>query len=277
MKDFFAQLGRLLRFELRKLTHRKTLYIASAITFIAAFSLVSATVENLLYEEMDFMVSSLTFGQMLASAMSSVSGETGEIMFLGAIVVGLVFCDDYSGGTIKLIVSRGYSKVAIYTAKAVNILICAFTMSFIAPLVGAFLGCAVNGVNLSLGGFGDAASEYGLFASLAMSIAALFIFMLIGVLVKKSGAVIAIGVGGIYLSQILILIIELFLDMGGMEYEEILKVITNLKNYFPLFYNTGITIYGYESVSMAGAYIGAAAWIVIAAALGALVAHKRDC
>ena len=272
MKDFFAQLGRLLRFELRKLTHRKTLYIASAITFIAAFSLVSATVENHLYEEMDFMVSSLTFGQMLASAMSSVSS-----VFLGAIVVGLVFCDDYSGGTIKLIVSRGYSKVAIYTAKAVNILICAFTMSFIAPLVGAFLGCAVNGVNLSLGGFGDAASEYGLFASLAMSIAALFIFMLIGVLVKKSGAVIAIGVGGIYLSQILILIIELFLDMGGMEYEEILKVITNLKNYFPLFYNAGIPIYEYESVSMAGAYIGAAAWIVIAAALGALVAHKRDC
>ena len=73
MKDFFAQLGRLLRFELRKLTHRKTLYIASAITFIAAFSLVSATVENHLYEEMDFMVSSLTFGQMLASAMSSVA------------------------------------------------------------------------------------------------------------------------------------------------------------------------------------------------------------
>jgi|GEM_PF-6918450 len=280
MKDFFAQLGKLLRFEFRKLFRRKTLYFAFGLMFLMTFSIISINLEQLAEEEMGFILSTLTFGSMLASAFDYLYNYSlSTLCVFGAIIVGLVLCEDYSKGTIKLIVGRGYSKTAAYTAKMITVVICSLIMGVCAPFFGALLGTVTNGVGMSLEGFGKTMSESNAFASFTMFFAVMFIFMLVGVLVKKSGAAIAICVGGLYISEILILVVELVMSANDVELESIATTINTLKNVFPLFYVSAPTLLdlGEQAVSSVGAFVGAAAWIVIAASLGEFIAYKRDC
>ena len=291
MRDFLAQVGKLLRFEFRKLFRRKTLYFAVAITFFTSLAFVATMVEELIsdVEDATIILSNITFGQVLATSFSYLYGiSMATLCFLGAIIVGLVFCEDYSTGTIKLIVGRGYEKTARYTAKAIIVLFCSIIMGVVAPFIGMFIGTAAYGLNLSFDGFGKAIVDAGslaannLFASMAMFFATIIVFMLIGVLVKKSGAAIAICIGATYVLQIVIVIAEVIMQLNGVEDEVITKTISTAANTFPMLYTSYVSSAALlfadtASGAPVGTYVGAAVWIVLGAALGLLVAHKRDC
>lgn len=115
-------MGNMLKFELRKLLRKPSLYIMSAIVVgISVFSVFSMRGLMNLSSYMDGYVYDDSFKETFVSLLSPQKLVLNELwLFLSmvlAIFSGIFVCEDRVRGTIKNIYARGYSRTNVFLAK----------------------------------------------------------------------------------------------------------------------------------------------------------------
>lgn len=199
-------MGQLFQFEFRKLFRQKSFYICGAV--LIGLVLISALTMNLLLE----LSQSLDQGFMDANGVSiSVTGDnevfTGLYMMLGAIAssnfsivlavfISLFVCSDYTNGTLKNVIARGYGRTHIYASKYIASLVAATIYTICCWLTGFLSGTAFWGVG-QIAAY-SSVSEY--ISILLLQLLGVFaytsLFFFIAALFKKTGGAIAVGVVG---------------------------------------------------------------------------------
>lgn len=172
---------KLLRFELHKLIRQKSFYICLAVLLLMI--VFSAYTTQLSLEESEVTVPTLNGLDYMMEA------QSGSVltMILG-VFIPLFVCEDYVSGTIRNIVTRGYSRLSIFTAKLIVVL-----------LASIFMGVACMATAYGLGtAFWGAGAEFGseqvkiLLCQLAVAAATAALFYAISTLLQKTGGSIAV-------------------------------------------------------------------------------------
>ncbi|MDO5521778.1 MAG: ABC transporter permease [bacterium] len=130
---------KLIRFELRKLMQQKSFYICMAMSLL--FLSINFTVSQKLSTFMN--VQSLTGLDAIQSTIGSLS-----YTLILSICIALFITDDYAGGTIKNIFSKGYSRTQVFFAKYIVSLFGTLLFTLVCTLfsfaIGSFLGGVGN-------------------------------------------------------------------------------------------------------------------------------------
>lgn len=191
----------LLRYEFRKLFRSKAFYILLAVQVAVTLIGVVSTkaIENLLQDPNDpnYYVSAITgVSQMLTAVTGTIFSMTT------AIFASIFLCEDYSSGTIKNIVSRGYSRLKVSTSK--------YLVSFVGVLI---MGAASALITFALAsalwkvGVWDINATKSLFGEMAYLLAYHAFFCFVATLCMKIGATIAINlVAPLFVDLILTLV-----------------------------------------------------------------------
>ncbi len=206
-------MGKLLKFEFRKLFRQKSFYICGAV--LVGLILLSAFTMNMLMQLSDGMMESggvsigvdesLSFSGLYMMA-TSLGGSDLSIVL--AIFIALFVCGDYVNGTLKNVIAKGYGRVTIYASKYIVSVIAAFVLSFLCLVSGFLSGTAFWGVGdiSTLGGVGNYISV--ILLQLLGVIAYTSVFFLISVLLKKTGGSIAVGIVGPLVITMIISLID---------------------------------------------------------------------
>ncbi len=138
------------------------------------------------------MITGIYDGEM----MLSMSIFQTDIQLLIAIFIAIFVAGEFSNGTIKMIVSRGYSRSKIYWAKFISGIIAANIMTLIVVLVTTLLGCIIWGWNDPV--TGAAASAVGvlkfLLVQFSLNTALIAMFIGFAMMFKSLGISIAVSI-----------------------------------------------------------------------------------
>lgn len=115
-------MSRLLRFEFRRLVRSKSFYICTAL--FLAMNLYTIHLAH-------------SWGYYLASGLESAFSIvcSSEFLLFFAVFAALFTCDDYSGGTIRNILARGFSRTQVYLAKLIVLLCAALVMTVVCGVI----------------------------------------------------------------------------------------------------------------------------------------------
>lgn len=154
-------MGQLFRFEFRKLFRQKSFYICGCV--LIGLILLTAVTLNMIY--------SLSQGNMEAGGVTVSASDdgflyTGIYMLVGAVsssnftivlavFLSLFVCSDYTNGTLKNIIARGYSRTRIYAVKYMVSLAATTVYTIVCWLTGFFAGTAFWKVGSLSGTTGD--------------------------------------------------------------------------------------------------------------------------
>ncbi len=123
-------MGKLLKFELRKVFRSKSLYICTAITVFLV--LIVALTTKIAESEVDIVPT--------ASSLTKSSFSEMNAILLSSIFVSIYICEDYSLGTIKNIYGKGYTRNQVYFTKYIVSLIASLIMTLSCFIVGYLCG-----------------------------------------------------------------------------------------------------------------------------------------
>lgn len=129
-------MAKLLSFEFRKLFRQKSFYICLGIALFMGVVTLRTFSKNS-FSSYDVLVS-------LVKAYGNCS-----LTMLFGIFAAIYVCDDYSAGTIRNIVTRGYTRTNIYLAKLITLCFAAVIMLLTCWIVSAFAGVAFFGSGTS--------------------------------------------------------------------------------------------------------------------------------
>ena len=145
-------MSRMIKFELSKLKNQKSLFICTGVmiaslfinvlTYWAMINLSDGAFGGM--EDMGIILGIDMISSMLQAA------NNGSLTLIAGIVVAIFVCSDYSQGTIKNVIARGYSRTKVYFAKLIAVS---------AMVVGMFLVCLIFGFLFGLMFFGFDAPE----------------------------------------------------------------------------------------------------------------------
>lgn len=137
----------------------------------------------------------------------------GSIHMIICIFIAIFVTSEFSHGTMKNIVSKGFSKIYIFLSKLITMTVAAF----IIVIVTAITGTVVTGI--VIGEFGSLSGEFGSFVlkttaiELYLFVALTALFLMVSITVKNLGAAIAIGVIGIVsFENVIFALIEILVD-----------------------------------------------------------------
>lgn len=173
---------KLTRFEMHKLIRQKSFYICIGV-FIAML-VFSAYTAQLSLEESG--LTDPTFNGM--NYMFDAAGGSVLTMVLG-VFIPLFICEDFTSGTIRNIVTRGYTRLGIFCAKLIAVLIASVLMTVIGMAAAYAIGTAFWGA-------GDA--SFGaeqvkiLLCQLAVSAGIATLFFAVSIVLQKTGGAIAV-------------------------------------------------------------------------------------
>lgn len=186
-------MGRLLQFEFRKLFRQKSFYICSAI-LVASILITIYTLKFLT----DFAGADVADAVETLSGVTETSGlgsmltalSSSSITTVLAVFIPLFVCDDFSSGTIKNVIAKGYSRTAVFASKYLVSVVAAVIMSII-----CWAGAYIAGTAIWYAGTDwTTTMTYAMMVQLLIIIAYLSVYFLISSLIKKSGGSISICV-----------------------------------------------------------------------------------
>ena len=201
-------MGRLFRSDLRKLKKSSTMWVCTAVAF--AFGIVMAVLYYIVWVNIG---SSVQATQALMDQMG-IEKETFEsaiaqfpapnlfeyanamlcdtnVLYIGAIVVGVFVASEYSMGTIKNTIARGFTRTKVFFSKFFTSVI-----SMIIVVVAYVFGGSLTSVFM-FGFTTDTGKKRMLMvvlAYLSLYIAAASMFLMIAVIMKKTGQAIAVSI-----------------------------------------------------------------------------------
>lgn len=204
-----------LRLEFRKLKRQKSFYICGGIMLgLILLSAISGKFQNDTMKEiagdeiiLDGLMSFVTVISSVVGALSA-----GSFELLAAIFVSLAVCDDYSQQTIKNIYSRGYTRSQVYFGKAIYILITT-SILYLAALLFAFL----TGLIFFDMGSADGMKLLGLLGAQYLAcMATVALYFFISILLRRTGASVAINIVGNMVIALLLTIVDLIISLNYM-------------------------------------------------------------
>ena len=177
-------MGRLLHFELHKLVRRKSFYICTLIVISIVFATTYTTI--LIGKNAGAEEPYVTGTEKMLSAVG-----TGLLSTVIGVFIPLFVCEDFTGGTIRSVITRGYSRGGIYFSKLIAALLACVVMAAVCMAAGYGAGTLLGG---------DAGGEITrehvnlLLSQLAVVAAYCALFFAISYLIKKTGGAIAVCV-----------------------------------------------------------------------------------
>lgn len=184
---------KLLRFELRRIFLQKSFYVCSLIMLVGCVLMISMffAVRNTSAMSADGLIVAANKGIDFTGKyfmMTAVSGSSiGTIL---AIFISLYICGNFSSGTIKNILSRGYSRNKLLVVSNIASFTVAVIMTFICLVCGFVMGSLLGKI-----GTGWSAGLIPiLLAQLLTVIAFTSVYTAVAFLVRKTGAAIAVSI-----------------------------------------------------------------------------------
>ena len=138
------------------------------------------------------MITGVYDGEM----MLSMSISQTDIQLLIAIFISIFVAGEFSNGTIKMIVSKGYSRSKIYWSKFISGIIAANVMTVIVVVVTTLLGCIIWGWNDPVTGAAAGAIDVlkFLLVQFALNTALTAMFIGFSMMFKSLGISIAVSI-----------------------------------------------------------------------------------
>lgn len=176
-------MGKLLHFEFHKLIRQKSFYIC--LTVAVAMLFISTYTTYLMQKD------AVDVSQMGIDGMSVMIGAVsgGTLSMVIGVFVPLFVCEDYVSGTIRNIVTRGYTRLGIFLAKLIAVLFASAIMTIVCMAAGYLVGvlfCAPGEQPF------DAYTVKILLCQLAVMLAEASLFYAISTVLQKTGGAIAI-------------------------------------------------------------------------------------
>lgn len=176
-------MGKLLHFEFHKLIRQKSFYICLAVAVAMLF--ISTYTTYLMQKD------AVDVSQMGIDGMSVMIGAVsgGTLSMVIGVFVPLFVCEDYVSGTIRNIVTRGYTRLGIFLAKLIAVLFASAIMTIVCMVAGYLVGvlfCAPGEQPF------DAYTVKILLCQLAVMLAEASLFYAISTVLQKTGGAIAI-------------------------------------------------------------------------------------
>ena len=143
-------MGRLVKFELSKLPRSLGFIICTVVMVVILFVNVltmwgMGELMNELAEEMGELGGLLQY-DMITSVLQA--ANNASFTLIAGIVIAISVCSDFSQGTVKNIICRGYSRTQLYFSKLISITVMSVIMYFVAILFGFLFGVAFFGFSL---------------------------------------------------------------------------------------------------------------------------------
>ncbi len=176
-------MGRLMHFELHKLIRQKSFYIC----LIVAVALLFATVYTTVLLTKDTAEPADVGVDGMDVMIGAVSG--GALNMVIGVFVPLFVCEDYASGTIRNIITRGYTRLGIFSAKLISVLLAAAVMTLACIASGYIIGAVLGGAGEQ--SF-DASVVKLLLCQLAVMLAEAALFYAVSSILQKTGGAIAI-------------------------------------------------------------------------------------
>lgn len=176
-------MGRLLHFEFHKLVRQRSFYIclAVAVAMLLATTYTGVLIGRGVAEPADMGIDGMDV------MIGAVSG--GTLSMVIGVFVPLFVCEDYASGTIRNIITRGYTRLGIFAAKLIAVLLAAACMTVVCMAAAYIIGTAFGGRGAQAF---DADVVKILLCQLAVMLAQAALFYAISSVLQKTGGAIAI-------------------------------------------------------------------------------------
>lgn len=246
---------KLLRFEFRKLRQSKSLYICSGLlAVLTAFSVYTAKSMN---DELGLDTVTSGVGSLMEAL------PTSMIPMLMGIFVALFICEDYGSGTIRNILTRGYTRLSVFASKYLAVLAAAVFMSVICWAAAFITGAAFGGS----GGEDFGAEQVKiLLCQLVNTIALATLFFALSIMLQRPGGAIACCI-------VVPMVIKVGLRLGETALAE--REI-ELYKYWIEGLGSSIAAVTVESDTLKEAFWYSLLYIPVCLAVGWLVSRKRE-
>lgn len=146
-------MGKMIKFELSKLKNQKSLFICTGIMLASLLLNVFTywAMESVMSEELGSMgdMGVIVGFDMITSVLQA--ANNGSLTLIAGIVISIFVCSDYSQGTIKNIIARGYSRTTVYFAKLLAVCVMTAAMFLVCVLFGFIFGTAFFGFTAPAG------------------------------------------------------------------------------------------------------------------------------
>ncbi len=187
-------MSRLFRFELRKLLRQPSFYICLTVlvglTFMGIYSTYALSRLFLSETGLPLDPSALAgLGGMTAAEQLRRALDSSNLTMILGIFIALFICSDYTEGTAKNIIGRGYTRTAWMTAKLGTVLIAALLFSAACLVTTFAAGVAFFG----LGDPGKAELIPAVPIQLLLILAHAALFALFSFMLRKTGGAIAMN------------------------------------------------------------------------------------
>ncbi len=193
--------------------------------------------------------------------------SNGNILMIIAIFTAIFVTAEFAHGTMKNAVSKGFSKLQIYLSKLVTM-----TVAVILILLVNFIVSTIAGV-IVIGSLGEFTGEFvaimfkTIGIELLLNFALTAVLVLIAMVVRNLGGVIAIDIIGVFsLGSLIYIALELLVD-GKIKFTQY-SLMNNIS-----FYNMNTTAMGSDYLRST---IVAVAFLVITTILGIVAFKKSD-
>ncbi len=210
---------KLLRADFYRLFRSKSFYICTLVAI--ALSLMDLWISYVAYKTMPEQKevfaailpdSGIDFGiKVLAN---------GNVEMLLSIIIAIFITAEFSHGTMKNVVSKGYSKIKIYFSKYITMLTATYIVLFLGMIIGTINATFTSG---KLGDF-NAENVAWIFKSLGIEIvlnaAFVAILVLVSMIVRNLGGVIAINILGVMTVMPLIFMLLQYIAKGKIKFTE---------------------------------------------------------
>lgn len=251
-------MGKLLKFEFRKLQKSKSFYVCLFLSL--GMLLISGFSEKALMGNPEEIGILYPLAGFVRDTLSN-----GNAILLTGIFVALFVCEDESCGTIKNIYAKGYSRENVFFAK--------YIVTLVGVLVIVLLDFLVSYL-FALAYFDKTAEKGNLIVDIVGQIVVMLayhsIFVAISVLMKKTGGAVALNIIGPSMVSLVLTLIDVTLKLKDKLKDFLFS------NYWveSFFYNFKLT--SPSTTAILTGFIGSAIYIAIGILVGYFVSKKKE-
>lgn len=249
-------MGKLLRFEFRKLFRMKSFYVCLLIMAVMAF--IGAKLTSSMPKE---MVKELSYN--LQSNYYGLTGGKGNFtLVMLSIIIPIFVCLDFTNGAIKNVVARGYSRTKIFFSKYIVAIF--ITLVFVLGNMGFNYVAAkvfIKQENAVIPNF-----WYNILAIIIVSLITTTLGFIIAFIIRKVAGPIGIG---ILAPDIIALLLGALHLVKGMEK-------TKIPEYWYSSFYAKITEFGVKSEVLTNHILYSIAYILVFLVLGYFIFRKSE-
>lgn len=212
-------MNRLLKSDFYRLFKSKSYYICTAVAlflmalniFLTDYIVKTAGKENPMYSTFPYK-DGISFG-------ISIFTDTNLLM-ITSIFIAIYITAEFSHGTMKNAVSKGFNKFQIYFSKLITMTVATF-LAFVVNFIGAVISCTII-----TGTVGDLTGEYVAYIfrtigiELLLSVALTSVLVMIAMVFRNLGGAIAVNIIGVFSFGTLIFTALEFLFDGKIKFTD---------------------------------------------------------